>query len=165
MNEYECVVCSEQKEQHAQILEIEESVYILGTSDHSWESTHQLAVLGRWGSYLYCVVLLLLHSDMGAMHQVVMPGRTSFLWNAIPTIWTMVLHVFGSPDHPRGCVAIDHEGAPSARLWVWVGRLASPSPKWWAAEGTAQSVHHQQNSLTPCSSLWTGTQTSRLVEW
>ena len=53
---YECVVCSEQKEQHVQSLKIDISMCILGAAERSWESTHhRLSCQVGFPSILCCV--------------------------------------------------------------------------------------------------------------
>lgn len=63
VDEYECV-CFKHKEQYVQRhAEMEVGMCVLGTADHSWQSNQLALLVGGRGSYPYCVIFLLVHSD------------------------------------------------------------------------------------------------------
>ena len=111
MNEYECVVCSELKEQHAQILEIEVSMYILGTSDHSWESTHQLAggvlIYTVLCSFFYTVTWVQRTKLWCQEKHLFMKCHTHYLGNGVACLW------FSRPPQRVCC------------QWPWGGALST----------------------------------------
>ena len=152
----ECAACSEQKEQHVQSVEIDVSMCILGAADCSWESTHHwLPCQVRFPSMLCCVPSfthgLQCTKLRWSFHEMPYPSSGS---------WYCTSLVFQTT--PRVCYQWPQGGILGTFMNVG-GEDASPS-RWWAAEGI-QPLHHQQNSQTPCSSLRTETQTSRLVKW
>lgn len=119
-------------------LEIEVSMCILGILDRSWEGA-PWTVLVRWRSHLYCVCsffytvtcvkivmpgktiqVMVLHvfgsPDPGFQLPVCGPDVVSGSEVNLFFSYKCILQQLKTtaPDHPRGCDATDHEGAPLA---------------------------------------------------